>query len=87
MTETAVMGDFTPWLDYIDIGATGPGGEKLYVSALGMVQRAAGTEEAKDVVLPAIDRSGNVIGHLIPPYGLVIDGQPVPDRPVVTTQP
>lgn len=73
MMAEAVMGDYTPWLDYIEIADTGPSGEPLYVSALGMAQQA----EPRDVILPAITREGTVIGYLIPGQGLVIDGQPV----------
>jgi hypothetical protein len=81
MMAAAHMGDYTPWLDYIQIADSGPSGEPLYVSALGMIQQSA----PQDVTLPAINREGAVIGYLTPGQGLVIDGQPVREVAPPTT--
>jgi hypothetical protein len=81
MLQAAEMGDYTPWLDYVEISDTAPSGEPLYVSALGMAQQS----EPRDVTLPAINRDGTVIGYLVPGQALLIDGQPVREISPPTT--
>ncbi|MEQ1698574.1 MAG: hypothetical protein ABMA25_00610 [Ilumatobacteraceae bacterium] len=81
------FGQFTPDAktnpDWIQIAWQGPHGETLYVAA-----EMINSPDAQTKGMPAIDKTGLIVGTLEPGRGLVIDGKPAQeiDPPVTSYQ-